>query len=245
MNMGQPRAHWKRLFEVPALPGWALLGWKLASALSTFDFLKNNWYFLISPTGNILLIFAGVLWLLAVVLWPARKSEHSNSSLLIGLPVGSDIKALVKAEEETRGQAIESLHKQMYDNIKRIDQSIRDLIPKPQPPLKDRTKQLADDLFSLLKQLGPEPAHPLSNKRGTETEQKQTFDNYYQWQRDAYYQYMAYFKDRVVKTDYELAACRIFTKLDEKEIDPPRNSGEIELKKIAQTLLLVASQMPD
>jgi hypothetical protein len=111
--------------------------------------------------------------------------------------------------------------------------------------LKQRTIQLADELFGLLRELGPEPPHALSDKSGTVAGQQQTFDAYFEWQRKAYHSYMARFKDRVVQIDNELAAVKISTKLDDREIDPPKNNGQVQLKKISETLLVTAYHMPN
>ena len=56
---------------------------------------------------------------------------------------------------------------------------------------------------------------------------------------------MAYFRDRVAKLDYELAAARIFTKLEDDEINPPRAKGQVDIKRIAETLLLEANRISD
>ena len=56
---------------------------------------------------------------------------------------------------------------------------------------------------------------------------------------------MAYYKDRVVKIDYELAAIGIFTRLYSREIDPPQDTAEVDVKKIAEALLLAAHQIAD
>ena len=121
--------------------------------------------------------------------------------------------------------------------------------PAPQAPqlptLKQKTIHLAEELLGLLRELGPEPPHPLSDKSGTVAGQQQTFDAYFEWQRKAYYSYMARFKDRVVQIDNELAAAKVFTTLDDREIDPPKHNGQVQLKKIAETLLLTAYHMPN
>jgi len=56
---------------------------------------------------------------------------------------------------------------------------------------------------------------------------------------------MAYYRDRVVKIDFELAANGFFTKLEPREINPPTTSNEVDVQKIAEALLLTASQIPD
>jgi len=80
MSVAQPSVHWKRLLEPPALPGWLTLGWKLVNALSNIDYLQTHlgkvWQFCTSPTGNVILILLGLLWLAAVVLWPRQKDEE-------------------------------------------------------------------------------------------------------------------------------------------------------------------------
>jgi len=125
---------------------------------------------------------------------------------------------------------------------------LNNLAAKPaEPTLKQRTAQLADDLFALLKRQGPEPPHALSDRSGTIDGQKRTFNAYFDWQNRIYYQYMAFFRDRVVKLDYELAAAGVMTKLTRPEIDPvqmgPMENHDIDVKNIAETLLLTASHM--
>jgi hypothetical protein len=104
--------------------------------------------------------------------------------------------------------------------------------------------QLANELFAFLKTQGPEPPNPLSNK-GTLDEQHRALDSYFDWKKDTYFKYMAYYKDRVVKIDYELAANGLFTGLYPREIDPPSTSQEVDVKKISEALLLTASRIPE
>jgi hypothetical protein len=57
---------------------------------------------------------------------------------------------------------------------------------------------------------------------------------------------MAYFRNRVVQIDFELAASGILTKLNEREIDPPRpmgGAGEVNVKPIAEALLIASKQV--
>jgi hypothetical protein len=115
---------------------------------------------------------------------------------------------------------------------------------EPSQALKARTQQLANDLFAFLQKQGPRPPSPLSSK-GTQEEQRRAFDAYFEWTKSTYFKYMAHFKDRVVTIDFELAAENIFTKLEPREIDPPQTSQEVDVKKIAEALLLTASQMSD
>jgi hypothetical protein len=114
--------------------------------------------------------------------------------------------------------------------------------------LKQRTVQLANELFELLKKQGLEPPDPLSltlSQRGSEEKQQRLMTAYFDWQTHLYFNYMAYFKDRVVKLDYELAASRIITRLEDEEINPPRAKGQVDIKRIAETLLLEANRMSD
>ena len=161
---------------------------------------------------------------------------------------------LIEAEEEARARAIEAVYKVLYDNIGRINQSLNDLAPKPmaESPLKQRTTELANDLFALLSKQGPQPpglfSLPLAD-RNTEAKQRQAMNAYFDWQRRTYYQYMAFFRDRVIRTDYELAAAGIQTKLTRPEFDPltkeVMESHDLDIKKIAEALLLTANQMSD
>ena len=128
-------------------------------------------------------------------------------------------------------------------------QQSNNLAAKPaEPTLKERTIQLANELFELLKKQGPEPPDPLSltlSQRGSEQKQERLLTAYFDWQRHLYFNYMAYFRDRVAKLDYELAAARIFTKLEDDEINPPRAKGQVDIKRIAETLLLEANRISD
>jgi hypothetical protein len=85
----------------------------------------------------------------------------------------------------------------------------------------------------------------LSQRIDGEVEQRRIFNAYFDWKRQTYFKYMAQFKDRVTRIDRELAADGIFTKLERREIDPPETSQEVDVKKIAEALLLAASYMPD
>jgi len=204
--------------------------------------LNFAWVHSISPYIQTIAAIAVVMWLglFAVDYIGVRRAARA-------MPTGSsapiDLAPLVEAEAQTRSRAIEAVYNALHDNVGRTNQSINDLLPKPEPTLKQRTTQLATELFSLVSKQGPEPPHPLSN-RGTEKEQREAMSTYFEWKGDTYWKYMAEFRDRVVRIDLELAAARIFTKLEEEEIDPPRAKREVDVKKIAETLLLVANQMP-
>jgi len=118
--------------------------------------------------------------------------------------------------------------------------------PQPEkepPPLKQRTIELANELLAFLHKQGPKPANPLSSK-GSEEEQRRVFNAYFDWIKETYFKYMAYYKDRVVKTDFELAAHGFFTRLEPREINPPPTSNEVDVQKIAEALLLTASKLP-
>jgi hypothetical protein len=54
---------------------------------------------------------------------------------------------------------------------------------------------------------------------------------------------MAHFRNRVIQIDDELAAREIVTKLDYSELDPYRDKCEVNVKKIAEALLLTANHM--
>lgn len=113
----------------------------------------------------------------------------------------------------------------------------------PPASLKERTLQLADELLEFLRKQGPQPPTPLSVK-GNMEEQRHAFNAYFDWQKDTYFKYMAHYKDRVFKTDYELAAEKVFTKLEERDINPPNTSQEVGVRKTAEALLLAATQLP-
>jgi hypothetical protein len=214
--------------------------------------LNFAWIHSITPYIQTIAVVAVLMWLgLFVVDYIAIRR-----TALAKIPAPIDPAPLVAAEKAERVQAvrnereerinaIDSISKIHCDAVLRIEKSIRDLTPKPEPSLKERTVQLANELFALRSRLGPEPPHALSNRTGTEAEQRSTFSNFFDWHRDVYYNYMAYFRDRVVQVDYELASRRIFTKLNDKEIDPPPTTGEVDLKKIGETLLLAAQQIPE
>jgi hypothetical protein len=106
--------------------------------------------------------------------------------------------------------------------------------------LEKRTKNLAEELFALLREQGTEPLNPLRFKGNLE-DQRRVFNTYFEWKKKTFFKYMAHFRDRVVKIDYELAAAGIMTGLEYKELDPPPNSQEVDVKRIAEALLLTAA----
>jgi hypothetical protein len=159
------------------------------------------------------------------------------------------IQAAIQTERGNTNKAIEGVYKTFYDQVGQINSVLNDLRKsKPEPPLKERTTQLANDMFAMLKQQGAKPPHALSDKAGTVAGQTATFNAYFEWQNRVYYNYMAFFRDRVVKIDYELAAAGIMTKLTRPEIDCIQagvmENHNIDVKHIAETLLLTASRMP-
>lgn len=137
------------------------------------------------------------------------------------------------------GAVIFSLLHPRADTDWRKDEN--DASHKPES-LRQRTLRLVDDLSAFLREQGPMPPHPLSGK-GSEERQRRVFNAYFDWQKDTYYKYMAYYRDRVVQIDRELAAHQIFTKLTIQDIDPPEMNGHIDVKKIAEALVLAAHQL--
>ena len=113
----------------------------------------------------------------------------------------------------------------------------------PAQPLTERTSELAKELFAFLQKQGTKPPTPLSVK-GSPEEQGRAFNAYFGWQGKVYRHYMAYYRDRVVQIDRELAAHDVFTKLDMQEIDPPETKGQVDVRKIAEVLLVGAHQLP-
>ena len=96
-------AHWKRLLSTEAIPGWAILGWKLLGALSTFQYIKEIlspcWKFISSPAGNIVLILCGLAWLAAVVFRP-RLNEALPAIDPIPVPSSPEITWADKIEAD-------------------------------------------------------------------------------------------------------------------------------------------------
>ena len=90
MSVAQSSVHWKRLTQREAIPGWLLVFWKLMGELSTISFLHGTltsvwssvWAFLTSPSGNLVVILAGFVWLGFVILWPRSNADnHQKVSL--------------------------------------------------------------------------------------------------------------------------------------------------------------------
>jgi hypothetical protein len=212
------------------------------------DSLKFAWMTPYAPYFYSCIGFAVLMWLTLFVM----DYVTVRSAALTKPTLPTDPEPLVKEEKQERMFAIERLSSSCNGTVQRIEQSIRDLEAKlraefspkqtTEPTLKERALELANDLLTLLRKQGPEPAEPLSNK-GTIVEQRQGFHAYFDWKRDTYFKYMAYFKNRVISLDYQLAASGIFTTLDDKEIDPPRTRGEVDLQKIAQSLILAANRL--
>jgi hypothetical protein len=91
MNIAQVRVYWKRLTKLWALPGWAILIWKTASAFSTLSFVRSvlnsiHWDFLLSPVGNLLTILFGLGWLALAMLLPRRRREENLSKEISDAP---------------------------------------------------------------------------------------------------------------------------------------------------------------
>lgn len=181
---------------------------------------RIQWFYLLLPTGWKAYIVALCLGLVAVLVSRLNRLTPAHW-LIVGLIVVA-ITLIVWSVFEKR---------------------------KPLPPklaetsLKQRALDLANGLFEFLQKQEPEPPSPLSVK-GSREEQRPAFNTYFGWHGRIYRYYMAYYRDRVVQIDRELAAHDVFTKLDMQEIDPPETKGEVELKKIAEALLLAAHQLP-
>jgi hypothetical protein len=225
--------------------------------LGVWTSLKFDWMRPAIPYLQAFAVCALLLWVTALVMdyIAVRRAAIAKPNQ----PASIDPTPLVEAEKKERIRAVESLAKDHSAAVTRIEQSIRDLnvnlrdhiaavVPKPiaEPTLKKRTTDLANELFALLKKEGPPPPNPLSQKGGID-EQKRAMKTYFDWQNSTYYQYMAFFRDRVIKTDYELAAVGINTKLTRPELDPltkeVMENHDVDIKKIAEALLLTANQM--
>ena len=213
--------------------------------------LDFAWVHKVAPYIQTVAVIAALMWLglfivdylsirRAAFARPANNADPTRTTLS---------KAEREAIDQEIADAIYAVKQQVNTDIGRINSVLNELTqPKPEPTLKERTIQLANELFALLKQLGPEPPHALSDKSGTIAGQQKTFNAYFEWQRHAYYPYMAFFRDRVLRIDYELAAMDIQTGLNRPDIDPltkeVMENHDINIKKIAEALLLTAQQMP-
>jgi hypothetical protein len=210
--------------------------------LGVWGSLKFGWLQPAIPYLHAFIACAVLLWIIAIVMdyiavrrAALAKPSSSNFTTQYG--------TFLDTERNQRTQAIADLYRHVNSYFNQADLKFNELFkPKVEPSLKQRTEKLASDLFDCLHKIGPEPAHPLSGK-GTKEEQDAVFNEYFDWKRNAYYKYMAYFRDRVVKIDYELAAEGFMTKLDEREIAPPQNSGHVNMKQIAEALLLISKQI--
>jgi hypothetical protein len=208
--------------------------------LGVWTSLKFDWMASAIPYLKAFLVCAVLLWLLALVMdyvavrRAAFATPENNST---APPDFTPVTQMIQVEEKKRADAIEAVFKELWNQVGKINQSINDLRPKPEPPLKQRTTQLANELFTLLNQQGPKPRNPLTVH---DTEHNAAFNAYFDWTKELYYKYMAYYKDRVVKIDFELAANGHFTKLEDRELHP---KGEVDVKKIAEALLLTANQL--
>lgn len=199
--------------------------------------LKFEWMHPVAPYAYSCITFAVLLWLTAFVMdyIAVRRAALAKPIAQI------DPLPLIRAEEAERKRAVEGVAKDHCAYVQRTDQAILDLQSRPiEPTLKQRTIELANGLFELLRQQGPEPPDPLT-ERGTESQQRNL---YFDWKKTIYYKYMAHFRNRVLQVDYELAALHILTKLEDDELDPPKiKCDTLNVKKIAEALHLVGTQM--
>jgi len=213
----------------------------ILSLLGAVDSLKFAWLRPYAPYFYAVIACSILLWFVTFVLdyLDVRRSALADPSSNFTTRYG----VFLDVERSQRTQDIEAVYRKLNAEVQRINEFINDLRPKPAPEqtLKQRTAQLANDLFALVNKFGPEPPNPLAGK--TESEQQKRMKDLFSWKNGPYYNYMAHFRDRAVQIDYELAAEGIMTKLDETELDPPKNRGEVNIKKIAETLLLTAQQM--
>lgn len=113
--------------------------------------------------------------------------------------------------------------------------------PSATPTLKQRTQQVAEELFRFLKEKGPEA--PAPSLKANDAEYRRMFDVYFDYVHKMYFGYMAHFREHVVRIDHELAEHGIMTGLTLREIDPPQDTREVNVRKIAESLLLAAAKM--
>jgi hypothetical protein len=208
--------------------------------LGVWTSLKFDWLQPAIPYFHAFIVCGVLLWMAALVMdyVAVRRAAFTKPVQVPQI----DFDAKINVEKRERIYAVEELAKQHYQAMQRIEQSISNLTPKPKS-LKLRTIELANELFTLQGQLGPEPPNAFAGK--TLAEQRGNFNSYFDWHRARFYRYMAYFRDRVVSIDYELAAHEVMTKLSDNEIDPPSSSGDVDLAKIAQALLVAGNAIAD
>src|ERR1035441_5420831 len=65
------------LFKVIAIPGWLFFFLEVAEHSELAEYLNEKrhrlWEFAMTPTGHLVSLSCGILWLTAVVLWPELK----------------------------------------------------------------------------------------------------------------------------------------------------------------------------
>jgi hypothetical protein len=216
--------------------------------LGQHDTLKFAWLMPYAPIAYTCFTCGALLWLVYLIL-DYMDVRHAAFTKPSSNPNSTDYSTLIEQETKARAQAIKDIYTHVNGYHNQADIKFNKLFtPRTEPSLKQRTTQLANELFALLQKLGPQPPEPLSlpaSEQNTEAKQLRAQNAYLEWQKRAYYNYMAYFRDRVVRTDYELAAEGVMTKLDERELDPACNSGHVDIKKIAEVILLTAQHMPN
>jgi hypothetical protein len=110
--------------------------------------------------------------------------------------------------------------------------------------LREQVAKLGNDLFAFLRDIGPEPKEPAGGFKNVDEKIRHTTQlaqTYHQRVRQGY---LSRFKDRVIKISQELAIEGIDTReLQDCDIELPETTKSASVKKIAETMFLMASKL--
>jgi hypothetical protein len=111
-------------------------------------------------------------------------------------------------------------------------------------PLKSEVLTLGNDLFSFLREVGPDPGNQLDYLHSQEDVWKHMAEKTSPYIQRVHHGYLSRFKDRTVKIFHELAMNGIEdNEIEDWEIDPPQAVKPESVRKIAEHMFSIAAKM--
>jgi hypothetical protein len=166
---------------------------------------------------------------------------------------GLAIQLWLQSREDGKARLQAELDRQQRQESDRRFEEFADLIKgtlavssarRTESPLKERALQLARDLFAFLREKGPDPKVDYSGVNSLEDAIRKALETHGPYIEAIHYGYLAHFRQRTIDLFHELAEHGIqVPEVKSWEIDPPQVARESYIRKIAESLFLVAARM--
>lgn len=109
--------------------------------------------------------------------------------------------------------------------------------------VRDKVLQFGHDLFSFLREKGPEPTEPLNHLRSSDDIWYASLKKWGPYVEGIHYGYLARFQQRAVDLFNDLSEHHIHFDLEPWEIDPPQAVREKYVRRVAEECFLIAARL--